>query len=164
MGNRAVVTFAHRCEIEKYLVPADKGGDGQKLDGFVSDNPHRVGVYLHWNGGRDSIEAFIGACKELDYRDGASDSYGVARFVQTVCNFFGRDGLSCGVDTLDRLDTDNHDNGVYVVGDGWEIVGRECAHDEQSYHNVADFTRFLVKLTKAVYNAADDARKAEMKG
>lgn len=161
MGNRAVVTFAKRCEIEKYLVPAENGGDGQKLEGSVADNPHRVGVYLHWNGGRDSIEAFLGACKELGYRDGASDSYGVARFTQTVCNFFGSGGLSCGVDTLEHSDTNNYDNGVYVVGDNWEIIGREFAHGEKRHHDVSDFTKFLVKLTKAVDKAAEKIRKAD---
>ena len=161
MGNRAVVTFAKRCEIEKYLVPAEKGGDGSKLAGFVADNPHRVGVYLHWNGGRDSIEAFLGACKELGYRSGASDNYGIARFTQTVCNFFGSDGLSVGVDTLERLDTNNYDNGVYVVGDNWEIIGREFAHGEQSVYDVADMTKFLVKLTKAVDKAAEEIRNAD---
>ena len=161
MGNRAVVTFAKRCEIEKYLVPAEKGGDGQKLEGFVADNPNRVGVYLHWNGGRDSIEAFLGACKELGYRGGASDSYGVARFTQTVCNFFGSDGLSCGVDTLEHSYTNNYDNGVYVVGDNWEIIGREFAHGEQSGYDVSDFTKFLVKLTKAVDKAAEEIRNAD---
>ena len=161
MGNRAVVTFAKRCEIEKYLVPSQNGSDGQKLKGFVADNPHRVGVYLHWNGGRDSIEAFLGACKELGYRDGARDSYGVARFTQTVCNFFGRDGLPVGVDTLEHLDTNNGDNGVYVVGDNWEIIGHEFAHGEQSGYDVSYFTKFLVKLTKAVDKAAEEIRKAD---
>lgn len=161
MGNRAVVTFAKRCEIEKYLVPAEKGGNGEKLEGFVADNPHRVGVYLHWNGGRDSIKAFLAACKELGYRVGASDSYGVARFTQMVCNFFGSDGLSCGVDTLERSDTNNYDNGVYVVGDNWEIIGREFAHGEQSGYDVSDFAKFLVKLTKSVDKAAEEIRKAE---
>jgi len=161
MGNRAVVTFAKRCEIEKYLVPAKKGGNGEKLEGFVADNPHRVGVYLHWNGERDSIEAFLGACKELGYRSGESDNYGIARFTQTVCNFFGSDGLSCGVDTLRRLDTDNGDNGVYVVGDNWQIIGREFAGYEQNEDDVDNFTQFLVKLTKAVDESAERIRDEE---
>lgn len=161
MGNMAVVTFAKRSEIEKYLVPAENCGDGQKLVRFVADNPHRVGVYLHWNGWRDSIEAFLGACKELGYRDGASDNYGIARFTQTVCNFFGSDGLSCGVDKLEHLDTDNYDNGVYVVGDNWEIIGREFARGEQRHNDVSDFTKFLVKLTKEVDAAAERILKEE---
>ena len=163
MGNRAVVTFAKRSEIEKYLVPSKKGGDGEKLEGFVADNPHRVGVYLHWNGGRDSITAFLNACKELGYRCGASDNYGIARFTQTVCNFFGSGGLSCGVDTLARLDTDNYDNGLYVVGDNWEVIGREFAHGEQNGYDVEDFTKFLVKLTYAVDEAAERIREEEEK-
>lgn len=161
MGNRAVVTFANRCEIEKHLVPAEKGGNGEKLEGFVADNPHRVGVYLHWNGGRDSIVAFLGACKKLGYRGGASDDYGVACFTQTVRNFFGKRGLSVGVNTLKCLDTDNGDNGVYVVDDKWEIVGREFARREQNEHDIADFIKFLVKLTESVDESAKRIREEE---
>lgn len=166
MGDRAVVTFAKRCEIEKYLVPADEGGNGEQLKGFVADNPHEVGVYLHWNGVRDDVEAFLGACKELGYRGGASDNYGIARFAQTVCNFFGGKGLSCGVDTLNRLDTNNYDNGVYVVDDNWKIIGREfvaCCEqterDEQTERSIENFTKFLVKLTKAVDESAERIRR-----
>ena len=137
MGNRAVVTFANRKDIEQWIDPK---GDGEKLRGFVAENGNKlVGVYLHWNGGRSSIEGFCEACRRLKFRGPASDSYGVARFVQVVANFFGNGGLSVGVDTLERSDTDNYDNGVYVVDDNWNIVGREFAHDEQNDYDVNKF-------------------------
>lgn len=149
MGNRAVVTFANHCEIEEYLVPVENGGNGEKLNGFVADNPHMVGVYLHWNGGRASIEGFCEACRRLKFRGPARDSYGVARFIQVVCNFFGSDGLSCGVDTLERSDTNNYDNGVYVVDDNWNIVGREFAHGEQNDYDVNEFANnVLARMPK----------------
>ncbi len=123
MGNRAVVTFGNMKDIEKYLVPSK---DGRAVSGFVEENPNKVGVYLHWNGGKDSITAFTEVCKRLGFRGPVSDCYGIARFVQVVANFFGKNGgLSVGVDTLECLDCDNYDNGVYVVNDDWEIIGRE---------------------------------------
>lgn len=136
MGNRAVVTFANRKDIEQWVSPE---GDGEKLKGYCVEHPNKVGVYLHWNGGRASIEGFCEACRRLKFRGPASDSYGVARFVQVVCNFLGNDGLSCGVDTLEHSDTDNGDNGVYVVDDNWNIVGREFAHGEQNDYDVNGF-------------------------
>lgn len=137
MGNRAVVTFANRKDIEQWVDPK---GDGETLRGFVAENGNKlVGVYLHWNGGRASIEGFCEACRRLKFRGPASDSYGVARFVQVVANFFGNGGLSVGVDTLERSDTDNYDNGVYVVDDNWNIVGREFAHGEQNDYDVNGF-------------------------
>lgn len=77
-------------------------------------------VYLHWNGGRDSVRAFLKYCDLRGFR-GFSDSYGKARFCQIVGNFFGG-GLSIGVGQ--KLDADNGDNGQYIVK-GWKIVGRE---------------------------------------
>lgn len=121
MGNRGVVCFADRSEIEKYLV------DGaEKLEGFCAANGDKVGVYLHWNGGRDSIVNFCEVCRRKNFRDPVNDCYGVARFIQTVTNFLGvRSGLSVGVDTLNHLDCDNWDNGVFIVDGGWNIIGRE---------------------------------------
>lgn len=134
MGNRAVVTFANRKDVEQWA----KDG-GEKLKGYCADHPHNIGVYLHWNGGRALIEGFCEACRRLKFRGPASDSYGVARFVQVVANFFGNGGLSCGVDTLERSDTDNYDNGVYVVDDNWNVIGREFAHGEQNDYDVNEF-------------------------
>lgn len=92
MGNRAVIEFK---------------GQG-------------IGIYLHWNGGRPKVEAFLQVAKDLHLR---SDNYGPARLCQIIGNWMGG-GLSLGIGTIDRLDTSNGDNGTYVV-DHWEIVGRK---------------------------------------
>lgn len=85
-------------------------------------NPNQVGVYLHWNGGRDSIESFLKYCKLKGYRSPSTDCYGWACLCNVISNFFG-DGMSLGIDTANHLDCDNYDNGVYII-DGWEIVER----------------------------------------
>jgi len=77
-----------------------------------------VAIYVHWNGGRPSIEAFLKYAKDKGIRD---DDYGLARLTQIICNFFGG-SLSVGVGNIDRLDTDG-DHGVYEIYN-WEIVGR----------------------------------------
>ena len=82
-----------------------------------------IGVYLHWNGGRDSVQAFLAYCKLRGFRPPETDGYGWARLCQVIGNFFGGD-LSIGIDRCDRLDCDNGDNGVYVMK-GWEIVDRK---------------------------------------
>ena len=53
-------------------------------------------VYLHWNGGRDSVEAFLEYCKIRGF-DKFNSDYGFARFLQVVSNFMGGDGLSVGL-------------------------------------------------------------------
>jgi len=99
MGNRAVITTQSN---------------------FDEDG---VGIYLHWNGGRDSVTAFLTYCELKEYRDPTSDCYGWARLAQVIGNFFGGK-VSVGVDKCSRLDCDNWDNGVYII-EGWRIVGRK---------------------------------------
>lgn len=120
MGNRAVITTREDYE-----------NDG-------------IGVYLHWNGGRDSIEPILKYCEEKGYRAPDEDCYGYARLVQVVANFFGG-GLSIGVDRVSRLDC-NGDNGVYII-EGWKIVGRENFDwEEQTGH---DFNEMLQAIDEA---------------
>lgn len=84
-----------------------------------------VGIYVHWNGGEESVLEFLKTCKAKGFRSPAEDeSYAMARLTQVICDFFGDDGLSCGIGQLRELDCDNWDNGVYVIGGDWEIVGR----------------------------------------
>ena len=152
MGNRAVVTFASAKEVEQYY---GKGKGGIDVSGFTADHPNLVGVYLHWNGGKDSIVPFCRACKQIGFRCPTDDfSYGVARFVQLVANYFG--GLtdtSVGVNTLEHLDCDNYDNGVFVVGEDWEIVGREFMRlDDEPLDEkkVDEFVKYLVEIQRNI--------------
>ena len=122
MGNRAVITT------QEYLT-----------------NPDAIGVYLHWNGGRDSVEAFLLYCKVKGYRPPEEDCYGWARLCQVVGNYFGG-GLSIGIDACSRLDCDNWDNGVYII-EGWEIVDRRFAPEEEEQDR--DLLEMLRKINKA---------------
>ena len=88
----------------------------------VLDFKNGQGVYLHWNGGRESVEAFLRAAKDLGIRSNKSDpEYCVARFAQMVGNYFGGT-TSLGVAPITSLDCDNGDNGVFEIN-GWEIKG-----------------------------------------
>jgi len=100
MGNRAVLAFIN--------------DDGKK-------DKNSVGIYLHWNGGRDSVEGFLQTAKDYELRSG---SYGVARLTQIIANGLGGT-LSLGVDMLKNLDCDNYDNGVYWIDQNFNIVDRE---------------------------------------
>ena len=102
---------------------------------LIKFEEHDIGVYLHWNGGRDSVEPFLAYCKLKKYRD---DDYGIARLVQVIGNFFGG-GLSVGVwNTKGMSDEqlDPGDNGIYYVKD-WEIVKRFTRlTQEQNEHDM----------------------------
>ena len=99
----------------------------------------KIGIYVHWNGGRDSIEAFLKYCELQGYTPPEEDNYGWARLCQIISNFFTdepKDGLHIGIDLYNRLDTDNYDNGVYIIKD-WKIVGRLFnSNPEQKGHDL----------------------------
>lgn len=109
MGNRAVITTK-----DDWNVPDKKG----------------IGIYVHWNGGRDSVEGFLTYCKLRGFRPPERDDYGWARLCQIIANFFGGDGCSIGIDRLENLDLNNYDNGVYITKE-WNIIGREYFKGEE---------------------------------
>ena len=121
MGNRAVITASKSKNVK---------------------NSKNIGVYLHWNGGRDSVEAFLTYCEFKEYRSPSDDNYGWARLCQVLGNFFGGTE-SLGVDNCCNLDCDNGDNGVYII-EGWRIVGRQYfAGTEQRSHKLLDMLIYI---------------------
>jgi hypothetical protein len=103
-----------------------------------------VAIYVHWNGGRPSIEAFLKYAKDKKIGD---DIDGLARLVQIICNYTGGT-MSVGVGNIDRLDTDS-DHGIYEISN-WEIVGRR----KNAYPEQTDPTG---KYGKGVYNMVAEA-------
>ena len=137
---------------------------------IITSKEKNVAVYLHWNGGRDSVEAFLEYCKIQGYSSG---EYGISRFVQTVANFFG-DGSPIGVlpYTGDRkMAAYGDDNGVYIV-DNWEIVGRVYPYEpfgEQDNHDRAEMLQAIdsaqpehVRLGKVLEAEEIDAKDLEV--
>ncbi len=113
MGNRAVITFEQK------------------------PTPQSVGIYLHWNGGPESVLGFLTVADKYGVRGAEDAPYELARVVQIIANFFGGT-TSVGVGTLDSLDCDNHDNGVYVCkrGGGEPQITHFPSGDYQSAHGV----------------------------
>ena len=104
-----------------------------------------IGVYLHWNGGYDSVSAFLKYCELKGYRTPDSDSYGWARFCQVVGNFFGG-GLSLGIKNFSKNAGEWQDNGTYII-EGWKIVDRK--HYDYSEQNNYDMTTMLLAIDEA---------------
>lgn len=100
MGNRAVLTFSRARSAPT--------------------------VYLHWNGGRASIEGFLTAARALQI-SGESDIERMDNLAAMIAR-----GLHAVVNLntvyraiYSRADIDNGDNGVYLLSRDWRIVGRE---------------------------------------
>lgn len=95
-----------------------------------SKTKNSTAIYVHWNGGLESVLAFLEVCRRRGYRCPTDDSsYGMARLCGLICEFFGGD-LSVGIGPLSTLDTDNHDNGAYLIGEEWTIKERFGAGSE----------------------------------
>lgn len=90
----------------------------------ITTEDKSLAIYLHWNGGRDSVEGFLEYCRRKGFRPPERDCYGWARLVQVIANFFGGDGLCVGIDRYEALKGCGDDNGEYIIKD-WKIVGRE---------------------------------------
>lgn len=132
MGNRAVLVW--------------KDENGHYDDSFM-------GVYLHWNGGRDSIEAFLAYCEMKDLKSPTEDaSIGIENFVTVVAGFFSS-YKSISVDRLSELDQNNYDNGVYVC-DGWKIVDRKYFDGEEQKEH--DFRELLHAINQGQVEPFDE--------
>lgn len=114
---------------------------------FVTTPKKQVGIYLHWNGGRDSIESFCEYMRILDTANIVGDQgYALAQFSKVVGNYLGTDSI--GLYPYDESCRDC-DNGVYVLGKNWSIEERiypSCYADgdefkEQYEHTIDEMVR-----------------------
>lgn len=88
-------------------------------------------IYQHWNGGRDSIEPLLRVAKLLG---GGFDKLSEISF-----KVFEGEEMS-----YEEADTDNGDNGVYIVNDDLEIIGREYQrYPEQREHDPLEMVLFI---------------------
>ena len=128
MGNRAVIT------IKEKKVPQEDWNS----------------LYLHWNGGRDSVEPFLHVAKLYGIRCNDDPSYAIARLSQLIGNYFGGT-LSVGIGAYKRLDTNNWDNGTYIIED-WEIVEREFFEGkEQQEYDFDEFVKDIREVNDPIF-------------
>lgn len=123
MGNRAVIILT----------------DGKQ---------HSPSMYLHWNGGPESVYAFI---DEMPVHVKISDvNYSMARLCQIVGNFFSKDGndsLSVGVS-----------NGPESVEDVDELYGFHPGDNGIYIYNVK--TKTMTRFSVAFHFSEDVEREA----
>lgn len=98
------------------------------------------GIYIHWNGGRDSVEPILWYCKNLMPKTQfAKTELERIAFVMDLL------GLNPEIDEMRKLDCDNYDNGVYIT-DGYKIIARAYMHGkEQDAYN---FTEFVMHINE----------------
>lgn len=92
-------------------------------------------IYQHWNGGRDSIEPLLRVAKLL--------GGGFDKLCEISSKVF--DGEEISYEEADNEDLDCLDNGVYIINEDLEIIGREGLRyeREQRAHNLLDMVLFI---------------------
>ena len=124
---------------------------------IIATEERDLAVYLHWNGGRDSVEPILEYCRLKGYRPPEQDCYGWARIAQVIGNFFGGT-TAVGIDTYDRLKTAGDDNGAYIIR-GWEIVDREYPYKEfaeQDEYDPTDVIKYIDRQMPAREQLGED--------
>ena len=87
---------------------------------LITTKAKDLAIYLHWNGGIESVAPFLKYCELQGHRPPESDSYGWARLCQVIGNYFGGTN-SIGISKYHEM---TEDNGTYII-EKWRIVGRE---------------------------------------
>jgi len=113
-----------------------------------------TGIYLHWNGGVESVLAFLDTAKHFKLRQ---DDYGQARLIQIIGNFFGG-SLSLGVGKASSLDRDNFDNGTYHVNESFEIERRQYSRGD-TRRSVDDLDEDELKQYRGVLEECIEVNK-----
>jgi hypothetical protein len=103
MGNRAVITF-------------NTAGNAPA-------------IYLHWNGGRASVEGFLSAARQLGLRHARTpqaQTEALDQLAEMLARFYFRCNVGMTVYRLHyaNSDRDNGDNGTYLIGRDLTIIDR----------------------------------------
>lgn len=131
---------------------------------FVDGTDISPAVYLHWNGGVESVYAFV---KEMQRRNWTRLDYGAARFCQVVGEFLRGtgesitkdDGLSLGVfngpASLDAvaLDPFIEENGLFIITSDkkGELEVTQYLRNKKNKINDKTIVKLLVEAGKS-YN------------
>ena len=109
-------------------------------------------IYVHWNGGRESIEGFLMAARALGMRSPEEDpQYALARLTQLIGNFFESDldnYLSLGIGLVGDFYLE--DNGLWEIGGDWQIIRNKHLEGEHAL-SPRDIPRSIRIAREAVY-------------
>ena len=112
-----------------------------------------LGIYMHWNGGRDSIEPLLHVAKEYKIQ-----SKGKYFLLSSLCKMIANSFTSTysppvEANPIDTLDCDNFDNGVYVISSNLDIVDRKFTrYPEQKEHDFKGMVEYIYEKNDEFIN------------
>lgn len=122
---------------------------------LITGKNSTVGIYLHWNGGMDSVVPFLKYASlhtplglGMEARDG-----GLSTLVTIIDNFLGLGSATITTVNPEYLeDYSPGDNGIYVVDENWDIVQRIDSPATAMEQDSHDFSEML----EAIDNSQPD--------
>lgn len=121
MGNRAVIKFD-----------------------FLKNEEFQPQIYLHWNGGRASVQAFLNVAKNLKLQEKTAEKAFI-EFCNIIRNF--------GVDYEIEFNAESYgDNGIYTIDNNFNIIQRQdlVGLEEKNEEKTKKITEDLLKLYKLI--------------
>lgn len=117
---------------------------------IMFEDNKELGLYLHWNGGRDSVEAFLKYCK-LTKKTGGFQC-GMLSLAQVIKNW----SIELGNIIVNPFNH-NSDNGIYIVDKKWNIIDRKKFNGiEQNEYNLEEFLKDLDKSQPTDYQLGEE--------
>lgn len=114
--------------------------------GLITTPGASIGIDLHWNGGHDSVTAFLRYAELAGLPPLTADGRAYAQLVTVLVNFFGNNGLTVSLTAVNPRRPEESSmggNGVYLVS-GYKIVGRiDGPRFEQSAHDLDELLRAI---------------------
>lgn len=112
---------------------------------FIGFEKSPINIYVHWNGGIESVKAFCDVAKERKFADPTSDAdYAMARLIGLIHEFFGvTNSDSLGVCAFSSAEEEKDaityaDNGKYIIGKDWQIIRHyQYSYDDQKFVDLA---------------------------
>lgn len=106
------------------------------------DSP--IAVYLHWNGGMDSVKPLLDYCKIAGFPSPNEYGDGFTQLGAVAMNFIGDAGSIISTKDREPNEFNPGDNGIYWIDKDWNIVERET-YDGFTEQNTHDYWEMLVE-------------------
>ena len=117
---------------------------------IVFEDNKDLGLYLHWNGGRDSVEAFLQYCR-LTKKTGGFQ-YGLPSLFQIIKNW----SIELG-DIITNPFNYGTDNGLYIIDKKWNILDRKKFNGiEQNEYKLDEFLKELDESQPLNYRLGEE--------